>query len=220
MAHKLLTGPEILKLIKILKKDYPAVQTALSHGSAFQLLVSVILSAQCTDARVNMVTPALFARYPDAEKMSKAKIEDIEKIIRSTGFYHAKAKSISETSKMLLAEFGGEVPDTMEELLKLRGVARKTANVVLGDYFGKSEGVVVDTHVKRVSFRTGLTKNTDPVKIEKDLMEKVPRKDWIWLGNSFVWHGRKVCDARKPKCSVCSARGLCPKNGVTAGQAV
>ncbi|MCL2888322.1 MAG: endonuclease III [Elusimicrobia bacterium] len=211
----LLKEKEILEIIRILRKDYPANKTALKHKDVFELLVCVILSAQCTDTRVNMVAPNLFAVYPTPQKMAVAKQEDVEKIIRSTGFYHAKAKSIISASQTLVKNFGGHVPDNMKDLLTLRGVARKTANVVLADYFNKAEGIVVDTHVKRVSFRTGLTKETDPVKIEKDLMEKVPKKDWIWLGNAFVWHGRKVCNARKPKCSVCAVNKICPKNKVT-----
>ena len=211
---KFLKETEIPLLVRTLRKDYPSNKTALEHKSAFQLLAAVILSAQCTDARVNMVTPVLFGKYPTAEKMAAAKTEDIEKIIKSTGFYHAKAKSILETSRLLLSNFRGRVPDTMEELLTLRGVARKTANVVLADVFGKAEGVVVDTHVRRLSFRMGLTKNTDPVKIEKDLMKKLPKKDWIWAGNALVWHGRKVCNARKPACAVCSINSFCPKNSV------
>lgn len=201
-------------LIKTLKKDYPETKTALFHKNAFELLVSVILSAQCTDARVNMVTPGLFAKYPDAKTLAAAKQSDVERIIKSTGFYHAKAKSIISASKTITETFSGNVPDNMKDLLTLRGVARKTANVVLADFYGKAEGVVVDTHVKRVTFRLGLTKNTDPVKVERDLMEKLPKKEWIWAGNAFVWHGRKVCNARKPLCSKCSVNKMCPKNGV------
>ncbi|MGB2578528.1 endonuclease-3 [Elusimicrobium simillimum] len=210
----LLKEAQILQVIKDLKKDYPATKTALTHKNAFELLVSVILSAQCTDARVNMVTPHLFAKFPTPQKMAKAKQEDVEKIIHSTGFYRAKASNIIATAQILTANFGGEVPGNMADLLTLKGVARKTANVVLADHFGISEGVVVDTHVKRVSFRLGFTKNTDPVKVEKDLMKKIPKSDWIWVGNAFVWHGRKVCDARKPKCDVCRVTKTCPKNGV------
>ncbi|WP_424245773.1 endonuclease-3 [Elusimicrobium posterum] len=211
----LLKKEEILKVIKTLKKDYPANTTALTHTDAFQLLVAVILSAQCTDARVNMVAPVLFAKYPNSKTMSKAKQSDVEAIIKSTGFYRAKAANIIATAQIIEKNFAGKVPDTMEDLLTLRGVARKTANVVLGDFFGVSVGVVVDTHVKRLAYRIGLTNNTDPVKVEQDLMKKIPQKEWIWIGNSLVWHGRKVCDARKPKCSVCSINKLCPKNGVT-----
>jgi endonuclease-3 len=214
MPIKLLDAKQISLLVKTLRKDYPHNTTALAHKDAFQLLTAVILSAQCTDARVNLVTPALFAKYPTAEKMAKADIKDVEKIIRSTGFYHAKAKSITESAKKIVSDFGGKVPGEMDELLTLRGVARKTANVVLSDFFGKAEGVVVDTHVKRLAFRMGLSKNTDPVKVEKDLMKKLPRKDWIWAGNALVWHGRKVCPARKPACQTCSINKLCPKNGV------
>ncbi|ACC97715.1 Endonuclease III [Elusimicrobium minutum Pei191] len=210
----LLKKEKISKIVKILRKDYPDTKTALGYESAFQLLVAVILSAQCTDARVNMVTPVLFAKYPTPQKMAKANLEDIETIIKSTGFYHAKAKSIVTTAQILTEDFNGEVPDNMNDLLKLRGVARKTANVVLSDFFKKTEGVVVDTHVKRVSYRTGLTNNTAPVKVELDLMKKLPKQDWLWAGNAFVWHGRKVCDARKPKCSLCSITKICPKNGV------
>jgi len=211
----LLKEKEILEIIKILRRVYPENKTALRHKTVFELLCSVILSAQCTDARVNMVTPALFAAYPTPEKMAAASLESVEKIIKSTGFYHAKAKSLVLMSQTLVRNFNGQVPDNMKDLLTLRGVARKTANVVLADYFNKAEGIVVDTHVRRVSFRTGFTKETDPVKIEKDLMKKVPKKDWIWLGNAYVWHGRKVCNARKPKCSACAINKICPKNKVT-----
>ena len=211
----LLKEKEILEIIKILRRVYPENKTALRHKTVFELLCSVILSAQCTDARVNMVTPALFAAYPTPEKMAAASLESVEKIIKSTGFYHAKAKSLVLMSQTLVRNFNGQVPDNMKDLLTLRGVARKTANVVLADWFKKAEGIVVDTHVRRVSFRTGLTKETDPVKIEKDLMQKIPKKDWIWIGNAYVWHGRRVCGARKPKCSICQITKICPKNKVT-----
>lgn len=201
-------------LVKTLKKDYPSNKTALTHKNAYELLISVILSAQCTDARVNMVTPALFAAYPTPASLGAAVQTDVEKLIHSTGFYHAKAKSIIAASAAIEHEFGGEVPGNMKDLLTLRGVARKTANVVLSDHFGVTEGVVVDTHVKRLAFRMGLSTNTDPVKVERDLMKNLPKKDWIWAGNALVWHGRKVCNARKPLCSKCSVNKLCPKNGV------
>lgn len=210
----LLNNEQIIKAVKVLQKEYPGTKTALAHHSAWELLISVILSAQCTDARVNMVTPVLFKKYPGAAALAKADVKDVEKIIYSTGFYRAKAKSIMAASDMIVTKFGGKVPGTMEELLTLRGVARKTANVVLSDFFHKTEGIVVDTHVKRVSFRLGFTKETDPVKVERDLMKKTPQKYWIWLGNAFVWHGRKICDARTPRCSVCPAQKLCPKNGI------
>ena len=210
----LLKKENLPKLIKDLQKLYPKTKTALHYQSAFQLLCAVILSAQCTDVRVNMVTPKLFAKFPSAKEMSKASLEEIESIIKSTGFYHAKAKSISETSKVLFEKYGDEVPSSMEELLKLRGVARKTANVVLQDFYGISEGVVVDTHVKRLSYRIGLTKNTEPIKIEKDLMKLLDKKYWHWISHALIWHGRGICHARGPKCEECLIAGYCPKNGL------
>ena len=205
---------DIKKIIQTLRKDYPENKTALRHKSAYELLISVILSAQCTDVRVNMVTPALFAKYPTAADMAKAKQEDVEKIIRTTGFFRAKAKSIISSSQTITDVFNGKVPDNMEDLLTLRGVARKTANVVLSDWFKKAEGIVVDTHVKRLAYRMGFTKEKEPVKVEKDLMKKLDKKDWIFVGNALVWHGRKVCNARKPFCSKCSINKLCPKRGI------
>jgi endonuclease-3 len=202
------------RLIKDLKSLYPQNKTALTYDNAFQLLAAVILSAQCTDVRVNMVTPALFKRFPTAKEMAKADIIEVETIIKSTGFYHAKAKSITESAKILIKDFNGEVPSNMQDLLKLRGVARKTANVVLSDYFGIAEGVVVDTHVKRLSYRMGFSKNTDPVKVEKDLMKVFDKKYWMWIGNILVWHGRKLCMARNPNCPGCKLNPYCPKNGV------
>lgn len=202
------------RLIKDLKSLYPQTKTALTYADPFQLLVAVILSAQCTDKRVNMVTPVLFKKFPTAEKMAKADIKDIEQIIRSTGFYHAKAKSILETSKILVKDFNSLVPAAMDELLTLRGVARKTANVVLQDAFGITQGVVVDTHVKRLSYRIGLTKNTEPVQVEKDLMKLFDKKYWQLLGTALVWHGRGPCTARSPKCEECKFNPYCPKNGV------
>ncbi len=210
----LLKKDKLPELIQELQKLYPQTKTALHYQSAFQLLCAVILSAQCTDVRVNMVTPKLFAKYPTATEMSLASLEDIEAIIKSTGFYHAKAKSISETSKALVNNYNGEVPNKMEELLKLRGVARKTANVVLQDFYGISEGVVVDTHVKRLSYRIGLTRHEEPVKIEQDLMKLFDKRYWHWISHALIWHGRGVCHARGPKCEQCTIFGLCPKNGL------
>ena len=211
----LLKKEKLPELLKELKKLYPKTKTALVYNnSAYQLLVAVILSAQCTDERVNKVTPVLFKKYPTPEKMANADIKDIEDIIKSTGFYHAKAKSISETSKKLVNDFNSMVPKTMVELLTLRGVARKTANVVLGDFYGIDEGIVVDTHVKRLSFRLGLTKNTEPLKIEQDLMKMLDKKYWHWISHALIWHGRGPCDARKPECQTCTLNKLCPKNGV------
>ena len=204
----------ISKLCAILKKAYPDADCSLDHKDPFQLLIATILSAQCTDERVNRVTPALFKKYPGPAEMAAAPVSDLEQLVHSTGFYKNKALSLKEASKAIVANFGGKVPRTMEELLTLRGVARKTANVVLGSSFGIAAGVVVDTHVKRLAFRLGLTRETDPAKIEQDLMKALPRTDWIWFAHALVLHGRAVCDARKPLCEKCPAAGLCPKNGV------
>jgi endonuclease-3 len=187
---------------------------ALTHRNVFELLIATILSAQCTDERVNKVTPALFRKFPTPEAFRKANILDIEDAVRSTGFFRNKAKNIQGAATKIVEEFGGEVPQTMEELLRLPGVARKTANVVLGTGFGIAVGVVVDTHVKRLTHRMGLTTQTDPVKVEKDLMKIFDEKDWIALSHLLIWHGRKVCDARKPLCGECSVADLCPKRGV------
>ena len=205
---------KISELTSILKKAYPDADCSLDHKDPFQLLIATILSAQCTDERVNRVTPALFKKYPGPAEMAAAPVSDLEQLVHSTGFYKNKALSLKEASKAIVANFGGKVPRTMEELLTLRGVARKTANVVLGSSFGIAAGVVVDTHVKRLAFRLGLTRETDPAKIEQDLMKALPRTDWIWFAHALVLHGRAVCDARKPLCEKCPAAGLCPRNGV------
>ena len=205
---------KISELTSILKKAYPDADCSLDHKDPFQLLIATILSAQCTDERVNRVTPALFKKYPGPAEMAAAQVSDLEQLVHSTGFYKNKALSLKEASKAIAGNFGGKVPRTMEELLTLRGVARKTANVVLGSSFGIAAGVVVDTHVKRLAFRLGLTRETDPAKIEQDLMKALPRTDWIWFAHALVLHGRAVCDARKPLCEKCPAAVLCPKNGV------
>lgn len=197
-----------------LKKLYPKVIIPLKHNNAWELLMAVILSAQCTDERVNQITPNLFKVYPTAQALAAADIKDVEKIIHSAGFYHSKALSLIESSKRICEVYGGEVPQSMDELLTLRGVARKTANVLLGDYFNKPEGVVVDTHVKRLSFRLGFTKQTDPVKIEKDLIKLIPKDKWQWIGIALILHGRSICPARKPDCASCPLAPWCPKNGV------
>lgn len=202
------------KIYARLEELYPDARCALTHHDAFELLVATILSAQCTDARVNMVTPGLFARYPGPAEMAKASPEELEGIIRSTGFYHNKAKSLLGASRKIVEEFGGKVPATMEELLSLPGVARKTANVVLGNAFGKNEGVVVDTHVGRLAVRMGLTKQTDPKKVEQDLIKLFPRESWTLLAHLLISHGRAVCNARKPMCEACALAELCPKIGV------
>ncbi len=204
----------IIPIIKILKKEYKKVPPTLIYSNVFELLISVILSAQCTDVRVNMVTPVLFKKYKTSSDLAKAKLKDIEKIIHSTGFYKSKALSLKETAKRITENFNGKVPETMVELLSLRGVARKTANVVLGHGYGKSEGIVVDTHVKRLSFRMGFTKNTNPLKVEKDLIEITDKKDWIWLPNALIHHGRKICMARNPDCGSCPLNKICPKHSV------
>lgn len=203
--------PSLLAQLKVL---CPKVIIPLKHKNAWELLMAVILSAQCTDARVNQITPNLFKKYPTPQAMASAELKDVEKIIHSAGFYHSKALSLIESSKRICEVYGGKVPQSMKELLTLRGVARKTANVILGDYFGTPEGVVVDTHVKRLSFRLGFTKQTDPVKIEKDLMKLIPRDRWQWIGIALILHGRSICPARKPECSRCSLARWCPKNGV------
>ncbi len=205
---------DVLALIKALQKLYPEHVIPLHHNSAWELLCAVILSAQCTDARVNTITPHLFKKYPTVHDLAEAKLPDVEKIIHSAGFYHSKALSLIEMSKRICEVYGGEVPQTMQDLLTLRGVARKTANVMLGDYFKKPAGIVVDTHVKRLAFRLGLTKNTDPVKIEKDLTKIIPYEYWGWIAIALILHGRSVCPARKPLCAQCALSKMCPKCGI------
>lgn len=193
-----------------LRAAYPEAKCALEHVNALQLLVATILSAQCTDERVNMVTPALFRRFPTAQALADADAAELEDLIHSTGFFRQKAKSIQGAARRLVEAYGGEVPAEMDELLTLPGVARKTANVVLGVAFGKAEGVVVDTHVKRLSARLGLSREDDPAKIERDLVQLVPRSDWIDLSHLLIHHGRKVCQARKPNCGQCTVADVCP----------
>lgn len=184
------------------------------HTSALELLVATILSAQSTDVNVNKVTPVLFAEYPTVRDLAAARPEDVEKIIHSTGFFRQKTKSIINASKVIVEAHGGEVPDTMEGLVQLPGVARKTANVILGTWFGKNEGVVVDTHIGRLAHRLGLTwmskDDKDAVKIERDLMQVIPREDWTYAGHAMIWHGRRVCSARKPDCERCTLNTHCP----------
>lgn len=200
----------LMPLIQRLQEAYPDAECALHHRNAFELLVATILSAQCTDERVNKVTPALFARFPTPEAMAGADREELETLIRSTGFYHNKAKNIQGAAQRIVSAYGGVVPQTMDELLTLPGVARKTANVVLGVVFGIADGVVVDTHVKRLSNRLGLTTQSDPEKIERDLQAITPRAEWINLSHLLIFHGRQVCDARKPNCAACTLSDLCP----------
>lgn len=199
----------IAELLRRLKETYPHAECALHHRSAWELVVATILSAQCTDARVNMVTPELFRKFPAPAAFAEASLPAIEEEIRSTGFYHNKAKSISGAAKKLMSDFGGKVPETMAELLTLPGVARKTANVVLGVAFKKAEGVVVDTHVLRLSYRLGLTRAEDPKKVEQDLMKIIPRDRWISFSHEMIHHGRQICIARKPRCIDCTLETLC-----------
>jgi len=206
------------KILARLRKDYGPVSTALDHDNAVQLLVSTILSAQSTDETVNRITPELFRRYPDAPSFARAKREDLEDAVRSSGFFRNKAKSIQGACQVIVNRFGGEVPSTMDDLLELPGVARKTANVVLGTWFGRTEGVVVDTHVGRLAERMALTwtsKNAkDAVRIEQDLMQVVPRRSWTDFSHLMIWHGRRVCTARKPDCENCSLARHCPSSGL------
>ncbi len=188
---------------------YPNVTCELDHSSAWQLLVATILSAQCTDKRVNMVTPALFRKYPAIEDFANVSQDELAGDIRSTGFFNNKAKSIIGAAKTVLSEFGGEIPQTMDEMLRIPGAARKTANVVLGTAYGIASGVVVDTHMARIANRLDLTRETDPVKIERDLMKLVPRERWILFSHQVIHHGRKLCAARNPKCQECPIERLC-----------
>ncbi|GAB4314047.1 MAG: endonuclease III [Candidatus Zixiibacteriota bacterium] len=197
------------RIDRTLKRLYPA-KTALNHSNPFELLAATILSAQCTDVRVNEVLPHLFARYRTPAAMATADREELEKIIRSTGFFRSKARSLMEMSRDLIERYDGEVPDSMEELLRLRGVGRKTANVVLGSAFGIATGIVVDTHVGRLSRRMGFTRHTDPGKVEQDLMKLIPQRDWIGFSHRMIWHGRALCVARRPKCEECPLVPDCP----------
>jgi endonuclease-3 len=197
-----------------LKKAYPEARCSLDFQTPFQLLVATILSAQCTDKRVNMVTPKLFATYPTPAALAAAKQADVEELVKTTGFFRNKSKSLLGVSAAIESEHGGDVPGTLEELVKLPGVGRKTANVILGNAFDRNEGVVVDTHVARVSKRLGLTKHDDPVKIEQDLMKLFPSEQWTLLAHLLIWHGRQICEARLPKCSSCPLADLCPSFGI------
>jgi endonuclease III len=198
------------KILPLLKRAYPGAQCSLDHDGPLQLLVATILSAQCTDERVNKVTPGLFAKYPTAADFAAAPQEQLERDIQSTGFFRNKAKSIRAMAAALVNEHAGQVPQDMDQLTALAGVGRKTANVVLGNAFGKNVGIVVDTHVARLSGRLGLTRQTDPVKIEQDLMKLVPRKDWALWAHLLIHHGRAVCMARKPECAQCTLARYCP----------
>jgi endonuclease-3 len=208
-AHRgaALRAPTILRR---LKRAYPTARCALDYRNPFELLCSTILSAQCTDVRVNLVTPVLFSRYPTPAALARARPRDVEEIIKSTGFFRNKTKSLIGMAQALVADHGGQVPRTMQELRLLPGVGRKTANVVLGNAYGINEGITVDTHVARLSRRLGLTRQDDPVKIEQDLMPLFPRKDWGLLSHLLIFHGRQICIARRPRCRECVLADLCP----------
>jgi endonuclease III len=197
-----------------LRTHYPDAHCALDFKTPFQLLIATILSAQCTDKRVNMVTPALFKRYPTPAALAVAKPEELEEMIKSTGFFRNKAKSLIGMATAVAEQHGGKIPDEMDALVKLPGVGRKTANVILGNAFEKNEGVVVDTHVTRLSQRLGLTKNTDAVKIEQDLMKLFPTDEWTMLSHLLIEHGRQICEARRPKCEECFLNDICPSSRV------
>jgi endonuclease III len=204
-------APEILTR---LRAAYPDARCALDHPGAFELLCATILSAQCTDVRVNLVTPVLFGRYPTPEALARAKQADVEAIIRSTGFFRNKARSLIGMAQALVADHGGEVPRTMEQLRSLPGVGRKTANVILGNAFGINDGITVDTHVTRLSRLLGLTRHADPMKIERDLMALFPQDQWALLSHLLIFHGRKICVARRPRCQDCILSDLCPSSTV------
>ena len=204
------------EVVRRLKKEYPEVACALNHSNALELLIATILSAQCTDARVNIVTADLFRKYRTAEDFANAPPTELERDIHSTGFYRQKAKSIQGAARMIIEKFGGQVPETLEELTALPGAARKTANVVLGVAFGKASGVVVDTHVSRLSQRLGLTKEKTPERIEADLMRILPRREWIDFSHRLIAHGRQVCEARRPRCGVCVLANICPSAMIEA----
>ncbi len=200
----------IHELIRRLRAAHPDAHCELNYQTPMQLLVATILSAQCTDVRVNQVTPALFARYPTAADFAAADRSELEEMIHSTGFYRQKARYIQESAHTILHTYGGEIPDEMNDLTRLPGVARKTANVVLGEVYGKAEGITVDTHVKRVSGRLGLTAASNPVKVEQDLMKIIPKENWIEISHLLVFHGRRVCFARRPDCEHCTLNDICP----------
>lgn len=204
------TAAYVAEIIARLRAAYPDAHCALDYDTPLQLLVAVILSAQCTDERVNLTTPALFARYPTVAALAAADPVELEELVRPTGFYRNKARFIRETAARLLAEYGGVVPPEMDALLTLPGVARKTANVVRGEIYALADGITVDTHVKRLAARLGLTTATDPVKVERDLMVVIPPASWIEIAHLLIWHGRRVCAARKPNCPACPLRDICP----------
>ncbi len=202
---------QVMTAVTRLRQMYPNAHCELNYGTPIQLLTATILSAQCTDERVNQVTPTLFARFPDAPALAAADRAELEEIIRPTGFFRQKAKFIQESAHIIVHEYGGQVPQRMEELLKLKGVARKTANVVLGEIYGRAEGITVDTHVKRIAHRLGWTTTSeDPVKVEQELMQIIPKENWIEISHLLIFHGRALCKARRPDCVPCLLRDICP----------
>ncbi len=203
-----------LEIYERLSKRYPAPEPALDWTTAWELLVATVLAAQCTDERVNKVTPHFFAKWPSIGDVAQAEIPELEDMVRSTGFFRNKAKNLKSAAQRIMETYGGEIPKNMKELITLPGVARKTANIVLSNAFGINEGIAVDTHVKRLTYRMGLTRNTDPVRIEKDLMPLYPSETWGDVNHFLVYYGREVCNARKPKCDICELNDICPKNGV------
>ncbi len=200
------------EVYRLLEAEYPDAHCALDHGNPFELAVATILSAQCTDVRVNLVTPELFRRFPDARALASAETEELEEVVRSTGFFRNKARNLIGMATALLGEHDGRLPRTIKELAALPGIGRKTANVILGNAFGIDEGVVVDTHVKRLSGRLRFTRETDPVKVERDLMGIFPQDRWTLLAHLLIYHGRQVCDARRPRCNKCVLAHLCPSS--------
>jgi endonuclease-3 len=205
---------QVKQILRGLAKAYPDATCALKHGNAYQLLVATILSAQCTDERVNMVTPSLFAKYPDVRALAKADQSELETMIRSTGFFRAKATSLRGMARGVVENFGGEIPRNLEDLITLPGVGRKTANVVLGTVWGIAVGVVVDTHVKRISNLLGLTKSSNPEQIEQDLMRLIPQSEWVDFAHRLIHHGRRICIARRPQCPICPLLGCCQRVGL------
>lgn len=213
-AHIASLKQKAARVVRGLARTYPDAVCALHHHNPFQLLVATILSAQCTDERVNLVTPELFRQFPTPEILAQAPQSDIEQVIKSTGFFRAKARNLKSMAQKLTSEFGGELPRTVEELIQLPGVGRKTANVLLGTAFGLATGVVVDTHVKRISYLLGLTRHTDPVKIEQDLMAILPQKEWVNFSHRLIHHGRAICIARRPRCAECPLLKCCDRVGL------
>ncbi|WP_158794078.1 endonuclease III [Granulicella sp. L60] len=214
-TQKPLDPARVAAILDALRKTYPGVVCALTHKNAWELTVATILSAQCTDIRVNLVTPALFKAFPNPKAMASASLPELEELIRTTGFFRNKAKSIQGAARLVTEEFGGKVPQTMEEILRLPGVARKTGNVVLGSWYGIAVGVVVDTHVMRLSRRLELTKETAPEKVERDLMKILPQDRWIAFSHELIHHGRQICIARKPRCVDCTLERLCNSSDKT-----